>query len=273
MLSRHENKGETSFHLLVLTQGKWGERIAANITHNAPNHWQVHTWEAPKVLPPVIDYPEDFLPSKLPNAELIVALGGTSGLAQLVPDIAQMCAAKAVIAPIDHNATLPSGLVMQLTQWLDPLGVDVVFPKPFCSLTETTYNLKPIRKSYENNIIRRFAEVFGKPSFNVEVEDGIIIRIEALRDSACGCAQNVAQKLLGTAVDEAVEQIGLLHHYFPCLADLNWDPEYHDSLVHASGYIFQESIKEEIRNHLKPTVYLRPHGRSEEIAIDKQGRI
>jgi hypothetical protein len=153
------------------------------------------------------------------------------------------------------------------------MGVEIVFPKPFCSLTKTTYNLKPIRISYENNIIRQFAEVFGKPTFGVDIEDGTILRLEVLRDSACGCAQDVAQKLLGSDVDEAVDRIGLLHHYYPCLADLNWDSDYRDSIVHASGYIFQESLKEEIRDHLKPTVYLRPHGRSDEIAIEKQGRM
>ena len=273
MISANENKGGSAFHLLALTQGKWGERIAANINQNPPSHWVVHTWKASRVLPPVIDYPEDFLPQSFPQASLILALGDTPGLAQLIPDVVQMCGAKAVIAPIDHNASLPPGLTQQLVQWLEPLGIEIIFPKPFCSLTESTYNQDPIKKSYDNDVIREFARAFGKPTFSLEVDGGNISQVEVVRDSACGCARDVMEKLPGTHMDEAIERAGMLHHHFPCLAEMNQDSDYHDTLMHVSGHILLDAIKDQIDESLTATAYLRPHGRIEELEIEKQGRM
>jgi len=269
MISGNENKGGSAFHLIALTQDKWGERIAANITQNAPSHWVVHTWKAARVLPPVIDYPEDFLPQSFHQASLILALGDTSGLAQLIPDVVQMSGAKAVIAPIDHNASLPQGLTKQLVQWLDPLGVEIIFPKPFCSLTESTYNQKPIKKSYDNDIIQEFARAFGKPTFSIEVDGGNISQVEVIRDTACGCARDVAEKLPGTHTDKAIERTGMLHHHFPCLAETNQDSDYHDALLNVSGHILQDAIKDQIDEQLNPTTDLRPY--VEKIEIEEHG--
>jgi hypothetical protein len=105
--------------ILTVTQGKWGERIASHIQANTPQGWSVENWAAPKVLPPIIDDPEDFLPASLPEADLLIALGDVSGLAQLVPDIAKASKARSVIAPIDRNESLPEGLAGQLRGWLE----------------------------------------------------------------------------------------------------------------------------------------------------------
>jgi hypothetical protein len=184
-----------------------------------------------------------------------------------------MSDAKAVVAPIDHNASLPKGLTKQLVQWLDPLGVEIIFPKPFCSLTESTYNQKPIMKSYDNDHIQEFARAFGAPAFSVEMDSGGMSQILVVRDSACDCAQDVAKKLRGTPGDEAIERAGTLHQDFPCLADLNQDPDYHDTLMNVSKHIMQNAIRDQIEDFLTPTTYLRPNGRTEELEIEKQGRI
>lgn len=265
MDSSDENKGDYTFRLLTLTQGEWGERIAEHIDQTAPAHWVVNNWKAPRVLPPVIDYPEDFLPEGLPQASVVLALGDTSGLAQLVPDVAKMVGAKAVIAPIDSNESLPPGLARQLKQWLENIGVESVFPKPFCSLTETTYNQKPLLAPYDIELVQEFARHYGRPEFNIEVEDGRISKIEVRRDAACGCAQSVASGLIGIEVDSAVEKTGMLHHHFPCLASMNQDSDYHDTLMHVSGHIIQDSVKQNIEDYLSPVAYLRPDGHVEEL--------
>ncbi|MGD2251883.1 MAG: DUF166 family protein [Anaerolineales bacterium] len=253
-----------AFRLLAVTQGQWGERIAENITKHAPSDWQVATWSAPRVLPQVIDEPEDFLPPALPQADLVLALGDTAGLAQLIPDIVRRTQARAVIAPIDRNTSLPAGLAGQLKQWLDDMGVASVFPRPFCSLGEQTYNHKPLVEPYQDKLIRRFSTHFGRPKFKVAISEGRIQSLEVLRDAACGCARHVAQGLVGTSVDEALEKAGLLHHHYPCLASMNKDIDYNDTLMHVSGNILKDSIKEQERGHLTPTPYLRPHGLSEQ---------
>jgi thymidylate synthase len=250
-----------ALRVLAVSQGVWGERIAANICAHAPAEWHVETWAAPRVIPPVVDYPEDYLPDTFAAADLVVSLGETAGLAQLIPDVVRMTGAKAVIAPVDFNEALPPGLIRQLTRWVEQQGAVIVFPKPFCSLTPTSYNRTPLVQTYDDALIRAFAERFGRPAFEIQVADGRIAAVQVERDAACGCAQHVADGLLGLPVDQAVEAAGMLHHHFPCLASMNKDPDYHDTLMHVSGDFLRDAVKDEIRPFLTPVPFLRPSGR------------
>jgi hypothetical protein len=81
------------------------------------------------------------------------------------------------------------------------------------------------------------------------------------RDSACGCARFVAQGLAGCAVADAEHQAGMLHHHYPCLASMNQDADYADTLMHVSGHILREAVRHEIRDYVEPIAYLRPSGR------------
>jgi hypothetical protein len=249
--------------VLAITQGQWGERIAENIRTHAPYNWTVEIWAAPRVIPPIVDDPRDFLPPSLPEVDLVLSLGDTAGLAQLVPDIARITGAKAVIAPIDRNTSLPAGLARQLAVWLEEMGVAAAFPKPFCSLTETAYNRTPLVTSYDDPIIQRFARYFGRPEFRVTLDEGVISEVEVVRDSACGCAQTVADNLAGVAADEALEKAGLLHHHYPCLASMDRDPDYFDTLMHVSGNLLKDSLKEIIKDHIT-IAFVRPSGYVEE---------
>jgi len=260
---------DSQFRLLAITQGLWGERIAGNIQANAPADWRVSAWTAPRVLPPIIDDPADYLPSNLPAADLILSLGEVAGVAQLLPDIVRLTGARAVIAPIDRTESLPLGLVGQLRGWLEAAGASVIFPRPFCTLTETQYNRTPNVEHYDDPLIRRFAAHFGRPEFEVQVAGGRIQQVTVVRDAACGCSRHVAEGLVNVQVDQAVEQAGMLHHHYPCLASMNQEPDYGDTLMHISGDCLRDAIKEEIRLHLSPTPYLRPAGRSQDDASDR----
>ncbi|HEY42706.1 MAG TPA: hypothetical protein G4O11_01865 [Anaerolineae bacterium] len=263
MSSKASDHHDSPLRVLAVTQGQWGERIAENIRVRAPSNWYVEAWAAPRVIPPIVDDPDDFLPPSLPEVDLVLSLGDTAGLAQLVPDIARITGAKAVIAPIDRNSSLPAGLAQQLAAWLEEMGVAAVFPKPFCSLTETTYNRTPLVASYDDPIIQRFAHYFGRPEFRVTLDEGRISEVEVARDSACGCARYVADNLLGVSVDEALEKAGLLHHHYPCLASMERDPDYFDTLMHVSGNLLKASLKETIKDHITIT-FVRPSGYVEE---------
>jgi hypothetical protein len=156
---------------------------------------------------------------------------------------------------------LPPGLVNQLRGWLAELGVAAVFPKPFCTLTETTYNQPPITVKYDDPLIREFARGFGRPRLNVQVSaDRRVAAVEVERDSACGCARHVAEGLVGCPVDAAEQRAGMLHHHFPCLASMNQDADYHDTLMHVSGNVVREAVKAELKDHIE-IAYLRPTGR------------
>jgi hypothetical protein len=256
--------------LLVVTQGEYGVRMLDNIRQNAPSTWTVEEWRAPAVLPAVMDYPEDFLPDALSPADLILSLGENPGVAELVPEIVKLTSAQAVIAPMDRLEWMPRGLARQLAGWLGKLNVEAVFPKPLCSLTETHYDVGRYRKEYHNKLIAEFARYFGRPRFVIQIdpETKTIVRAEAERDAVCGCARYVAGGLVGVHMDEAEFQSGMLHHHYPCLAAMGIDDDFADTLMHVSGNITRDEVKEQIRPYLTVQVFT-PQGRVDELGTSE----
>ena len=249
----------------AIVQGLYGRRIAAHIKQQDIPGWSVTSWDLPTVLPPVIDYPEEYLPSRLPAADLLLALGEHPGVAELLQELARLCDARAMIVPVDNVAWLPPGLMRQLAGWLAEIGVAVVFPKPFCSLTETHYGAYRRQVAYDIPLVAEFAARFGRPTYTVTVDADTrtIQAVQVRRDSPCGCAGQVAAGLVGVPVDEAHHAAGMLHHHFPCLAGMVVDPDYADTLMHVSGRILQEEVDRNVRAAVTPPRYLRPGGRSE----------
>lgn len=235
--------------ILAIISGEYGRRHVENVRASGILDWQVEVWQAPAVLPPVLDYPEDYVPEVLPAADLILALGERSGIAELVPEVAKRSGARAVIAPVDREEWLPRGLARQLRGWLADLGVACVTPKPFCSLTETHYNVRRHRVAYDDALIAEFARWFGQPVFRLEVDEGtgMIRSAQVVRDACCGCARSVARGLVGVSADEAEVTAGLLHHHYPCLASMGIDPDFADTLMHVSGNILKDQVAEEVR--------------------------
>ena len=250
--------------ILAIITGEYGQRHVDNVRTHGPAEWQVELWRAPAVLPPVVDYPEDYLPESLPSADLILALGEHRGVAELVPEVARMTGARAVIAPVDREQWLPRGLARQLRGWLAEINVTCVTPKPFCSLTETHYNVRRHRVEYDSPLIAEFARRFGQPNLRIDVNDRTraITAIEVVRDACCGCARHVAQGLVGVSVDDAEQEAGLLHHHYPCLAGMAKDPDFNDTLMHVSGNILKEQVGQQIKPY-KRVVYIVPDKRSE----------
>ncbi|NLE43287.1 MAG: hypothetical protein GX620_01095, partial [Chloroflexi bacterium] len=230
-----------------------------------PSDWEVYVWDAPAVLPPVIDYPEDYLPEHLPAVDLVLSLAEHRGVAELLPDIAKMTGARAVIAPVDREEWLPRGLARQLKGWLADMGVACVTPKPFCSLTETCYNVRRHRVEYDDPLIAEFAGHFGLPQFRIDVDPGsrAITAVEVTRDACCGCARFVAEGLIGVSADEAEQEAGLLHHHFPCLASMARDPDFNDTLMHVSGNLLKDAVADQVRPY-RQIAYVVPGVRAED---------
>lgn len=252
--------GSHSVRILAVVQGTYGRRIAANIEAHRPAAWTVHSCSLPLVLPPVIDYPEEYLPAALPAADLLIALGEHPGVAELLPDMARLCGARAALVPIDNSAWLPPGLARQLAGWLSDLGVPAAFPSPFCSLTETHYNAWRRQVAYDIPLVAEFARRFGRADFRVGVDDSsrAVATVEVLRDTPCGCAAHVAAGLAGSGVEEAEQAAGLLHHHYPCLAAMAIDPVYNDTLMHVSGRLLKEEVARKVKPFQAPPRYLRP---------------
>ena len=253
--------------ILAIISGDYGRRHVENLRAHGPEDWQIEVWQAPAVLPPVVDYPEDHLPETLPASDLILSFAELKGVAELLPDVARMTGAKAVIAPVDNEAWLPRGLARQLRRWLGDMGVACATPKPLCSLTETRYSVarreEIVYRAEDEGatgsegfadaegfaLIAAFARYFGRPELllTVDPETRVIVSAEVRRDAVCGCARHVAQGLVGISVDEAEQAAGLLHHHYPCLASMGVDPGFGDTLMHVSGNILKDDVAAQVK--------------------------
>lgn len=251
--------------ILAIISGEYGQRHVDNIRDHAPSDWVIEVWQAPTLFPLIIDYPEDYVPDTLPPADLILSFGEHKGIAELLPDVARVTGAKAVIAGIDSEAWLPRGLARQLRGWLQDIGVACVTPKPLCSLTETHYSLARRKKiEYNEPLIAEFARHFGQPELRLTVdpETRTITSAEVRRDAVCGCARHVAQGLVGVSVDDAEQEAGMLHHHYPCLASMGIDADFGDTLMHISGNILRDNVGGQVKP-FKRIQYIAPGTRND----------
>ena len=251
--------------ILAVYSGEYGLRHIANIRAHAPAGWKITVWQAPPVLPPVIDYPEDYLPASLPPCDLLISFAEHRGVAELLPDIARLSGARAVIAAIDNESWLPRGLARQLRGWLAAMDVACATPKPLCSLTPTHFSLaRRERVAYTDPLIAEFARYFGQPELKLALDpvSRTIIAAEVERDAVCGCARFVAERLVGAGADEAEQEAGMLHHHFPCLASMGIDPDFGDTLMHVSGNLLRDHVAAQVKPY-KQIAYIAPGLRSD----------
>jgi len=242
----------SGLRMFVLYQGHYGERILQHVRRFAPTSWFVEAWRAPSDLPPVVDAPLTFLPLELPRVHLVLSVAQVASVAQLVPSVVERTGARSVIVPADNGAWLPDGLARQLRTQLSEAGVTAVFPKPFCSLTEDTYNVRQHRVSYDDPWIAEFAHCFGQPVLSVVCESGRIMDVEVKRDTACGSARAVARELVGESLDEAVQRAGLLHHHSPCSAAMRVDPSLGEPLIQVAGDLMRRAVRRALKAESHP---------------------
>jgi hypothetical protein len=236
--------GPSGLRLFVLYQGHYGERIRQHVERFAPTSWSIEAWRAPSDLPPVVDAPLTFLPSDLPDSELVLSVAQIASVAQLVPSVVERTGAHAAIVPADNADWLPEGLARQIKSQLSEAGVTAVFPKPFCSLTQDSYNVKGFRVSFDDPWIAEFARHFGRPVLEVVCRGGRIADIDVQRDTCCGSARAVARELVGESVDNAVQRAGLLHHHSPCSASMRVDPAIGEPLIQVAGDLMRCAVEQ-----------------------------
>jgi len=242
-------------HILLAVQGQWGQRIADHLQASAPPGWQVVVWHGPTALPIVVDDPDEFVPDRLPPAELLIVLPESTGLTDLAPDLAQRCGAQAVVLGIDKRLWAPRGLVRQVRRRLEQSGVACAAPIPFCSLAPSPR---------QHPLLRAFAERYGRPEVDCVVQKngaqgGRIETCRIVRETPCGNTRYIVRHLPGTPLDQAVERAGLLHHYYPCWGGMETDPvqsaggpdtsnHADHSPLHVAATMAQQSIARALQN-------------------------
>jgi len=209
-----------AFKLLIFTQGPYGRRIYGNITRRAPTGWTTRQISLPKALSQIVEEPKEVVGGlDIAGAwDLVVYLGESPSAFSLLPTILGRVRAGAVIVPADDYSWLPLGLERQVRSELEAIGVSVVFPRPFCTLTPM--DVPPIDE---------FAFRFGLPKVEMTEEDGAVKGVKVLRGAPCGSTWYMAEELMGTRVEEAAERAGLLVQIYPCLASRRIDRLFSDA--------------------------------------------
>jgi len=232
--------------ILCVYQGIFGERIADNLRYRGPKKWEISVLEITNTLPLIVDNPEEFLPADFPSVDLVLHLTENSQAAQLLPGIVRLSGAKAVIAPIDNKAWIPVGLRYQLNSEMSILGAAIVFPEPFCALTEDLIDSQQVLQPEGKDILKEFASYFGRPALRVimntdETIDEVIIE----RGAACGSSHYAAERLSGTLAQDSVPKGGLICLHYPCLASMKptRPKDGVENLMHLSGVIFNEELE------------------------------
>lgn len=231
--------------ILITEQGIYGQRIYEHLLTTKPDHWQVFSWEPPKLSLPVIDDPSEFVPDDLPEVDLILHLSETPQAAELLPAVTEVTGAKGVIASADHAHWIPHGLRGQLKQDCNSLGAEIVFPEPLCSLTENSYSYGHKNKPYMSQIISDFASQYGWPELEVEVDsEGKITSATVKKGAPCGSSQYTCGRIIGLKANSVTPTAGLLCLHYPCLASMQFEdtPDGIDTIMHTCGKVFNEAL-------------------------------
>jgi hypothetical protein len=221
-------------NVLMVIQDTYGQRMVDAVKQYGPQDWTVNQIKIPLNLPAIIDDASAFLPEIIPSADILISLGENPGVAQMIPDIAEKSGAKIVIAPADNRIWLPAGLARQIKQILQKKQVEMVYPVPFCSLSQ---------KDSQNKYFQEFARFIGRPEVDISLGKSAIEKVNVIRSAPCGNTYYVAEHLPGVVSREAIEQSGLMHHQYPCMATMVMDKEFEDTLMHRAGLMTKLAVE------------------------------
>jgi hypothetical protein len=252
-------------NLLFAYSGDYGERVIRNLINDpsfckpcallcdfckygAYNYVQnIHAaieLPNPAELPRFVERPEEYLPKKIPAADICIATGIHQDLLLALPSRLQREGIMGLIVPIEDFREVPSGLQKQLEEECQQLAVEYAFPKPFCSLEPA--EARPL--------ISRFVQEFkiGKPFLRITTEKGdrskIIYGVNVGRSAPCGSTWYVAKKLIGKEVrkDEIRDVVAKAHHSYPCTATMAVDPEIGEPILHKAGFLIREAVENQL---------------------------
>ncbi|MCL2157074.1 MAG: thymidylate synthase [Methanobrevibacter sp.] len=218
--------------IFIISSGEYGSKIVNGIANHgfAEKIIGIHEFPPKEELPEFVDDVSEYVPEKVPEADLIIAVGIHGDVNMVISDVVKKANAKSVIVPIYHPQQIPIGLQNEIKKSLDE-EIAIVFPKPFCSLL-------PIGDEF----IDEFTTVFGKPKFEIQADE-IVKSVEVLRGAPCGSSWFVAENIIGTSVDDAEFEANNKLHNFPCSSSMIVDNATGDTILHLASYKTKEAIK------------------------------
>jgi hypothetical protein len=197
-------------------------------------------WKQPENLPAMLeDNPDEILPpvAAFQGVHTVLAINLHQDILLSLPELAAQAGVKALVVPLEDPLWLQAGARRQVEQQAKGAGLEIVFPKPFCSLLEDEAHPEV------NKFIRYFR--LGFPQFTIRKRGGVIQEALVLQSSPCGAAYYVARNLAGVPDDDKLlEVVGLKWHNYPCTGSMKMDRELKDTILHIAGYLHREAVTE-----------------------------
>jgi len=219
---------------IICTPSRYTERVRDYLQEQQPGGVAGYH-AAPANLPLMLDDPEEFMPPGLGQGEVVIAINIHPDLLVEVPHAVKGKNTKALIAPLEDPTWIRPGLQRQVTQACAGAGIESAFPKPFCSLVPATPAVLEFSRLYR----------VGRPEFEISLEEGVVAAVQVKRGSPCGLTEFVAEGLVGLKDDGSlVEQAGVLHHSYPCMASMAMDQEAGDTVMHKSLDILRKAVSD-----------------------------
>lgn len=209
-----DDRKKSRQRIMVFQQNGSGEKKINGLRAHGKDLFDLEIINIDEVLPPVIDDTSSYFPDDF-SCDLVLDFLRHNDLST---DLAERCLKKEI--PI-----IASGKKI--------VGKKAITPPTCCGLSR-------------QDGLGNYGENFGAPEFAVGVADGKISVIKVLRGAPCGATWEVAKRLIGHPVEDAVRKIGLETQFY-CYADpAGWDPIYGRSPVHFAGKIHSKQLQKAI---------------------------
>jgi hypothetical protein len=188
----------------VITRGKYGNRLIETL--HQYSDFTVKTASLPARLPDFLDEPEEFvkrldIDPDVFNVDTIITY---SLHPDITPVIARMAGKTGVSSLIVPGGSSRAPLV-ELDKISSEYGIYIEVDEICCTLPEKEETTP-------------YSSVFGLPEFEVSTKNGYISDVRVLKGAPCGSTWKMAEKLIGTRVEDAPAKAGLLIQQYPCRA-------------------------------------------------------
>lgn len=211
----------------VIKRSHHGEQTAKE----AEKYFDVVVFEIPETVPEILEDPdfesefcfEDFIdfPEGLLSSDLIISYAGH-------PEINMELIKKAKGTVF---ITGKGGSRSQLKKLANRYGTKLVLADICCNSPE---------------VDDKFFKIFGRPSFEVRIENGTIEDVKVIRGAFCGASNFVAENINGMRIEDAPSKAGYYTQVFPCLASRGINGK-----IHLAAKIHKDAVDKAIKKALK----------------------
>ncbi|ODV50225.1 MULTISPECIES: DUF166 domain-containing protein [Methanohalophilus] len=188
----------------VITRGKYGNRLIDTLHQHSD--FSVKTASLPARLPDFLDEPEEFV-KKLDinpdvfNADTIITYSLHPDITPVIARLAGQAGVSSLIVP-GGSSRAP---LVELDRISSEYGIYIEVDEVCCTLAEKEETAP-------------YSSVFGLPEFEVSTKSGYISDVRVRKGAPCGSTWKMAEKLIGTKVEDAPAKAGLLIQQYPCRA-------------------------------------------------------